>query len=674
MFASTLPRTSVRTQPTGPLLQLLPGPPSPQLSAGHIQQQMMVMLDNSRPPLEPESSWGEDDGGYVVPFGNPGTLSFRMLFIDKDDHVISPWHNIPLFGKNSLLNAVCTTPPDTWVKYEFAQEEYTPLKIVKRNRKPSHFSTNAFLRHGLLPQTYQDPSDKSTAGFRDLPGCGTPLEVIDVGRKSSRVGQVYTVKPLGALPVARQGRIWWTIIAIAGDDPLAHLIKNMDDLHLFMPGTVEKIKTWLVERECMNSDEDRPVLACKREPGSDKALMVVAQANAAWQLYVDSNIQPEPWLPNADALEANVLESIWRKYTNKESEASIPRSAPEGLSDSPPSQRQEKVDRWRSKGHSKLSMFLGKNGLRSSGLERGAQYGVVKRSVTIANDGSPQQPRGSALKSRTPSIRSPGAKWLNDSPKSPKGFGSSSSGGSSDFGSVSSRGSLRKHPTPTIHDVNSLRSAVEDSRLMVQARSMSMESDESRTSSRQESFGRYPNEGFFNPEVGMYQVRRLSPDSSLSSAEECLFPSPPQSGYHYSRNIQANISPLMSPRELPRLLSPVGILKKPPGGQLHYEDEDEDFSDMNVNKLFIKRSLSARSLTDMSGLREGYRRSVTLDRQRPQRPRVKFNEEVNVVMFEDDDDVIGSPTSRSPLPALHFSLALSLQDEHEALRSPRPFA
>ncbi|CAI5510255.1 unnamed protein product [Closterium sp. Naga37s-1] len=66
------------------------------------------------------------------------------------------------------------------------------------------------------------------------------------------------------------------------------------------------------------------MLASDDSYGADKALEVIAQAHAAWQLFLHSNVQPEPWRPDLDVFSTNVLQACWRKYTDGQSAAVLP--------------------------------------------------------------------------------------------------------------------------------------------------------------------------------------------------------------------------------------------------------------------------------------------------------------------------------------------------------------
>ncbi|CAI5476415.1 unnamed protein product [Closterium sp. Yama58-4] len=201
-----------------------------------------------------------------------------------------------------------------------------------------------------------------------------PIEVIEIGQQPARVGQVYAVKPLGAIPLVINDRLTWKLIAVSGDDPLASKLESIEDLPAVLPGTLEMLQEWLLVRDDSSADQGeaadscsadreghdhfcaikedqrdrrshagdsspqpssrpsprararpsfrtvlrpspRPRLPAQAVCGSAHALALAAQAHASWQLYFHLNAHPEPWLPECEIFHSGILERIWAKYT-----------------------------------------------------------------------------------------------------------------------------------------------------------------------------------------------------------------------------------------------------------------------------------------------------------------------------------------------------------------------
>ena len=80
--------------------------------------------------------------------GEENSLDYRIFFSDGSK-TISPWHDIPLYAGEGLLNFVCEIPKETSAKMEVAtDEESTPIKQDTKKGK-----TLQYWRQRLCPVT-----------------------------------------------------------------------------------------------------------------------------------------------------------------------------------------------------------------------------------------------------------------------------------------------------------------------------------------------------------------------------------------------------------------------------------------------------------------------------------------------------------------------------------------
>ncbi|CAI7838725.1 unnamed protein product [Closterium sp. NIES-53] len=213
----------------------------------------------------------------TMEFGAPGSLLYRLLFLDKQYRAFSPWHEIPLHAALppsacpspppahgepglSALSFFCVTPRGTWAKFEIAQDEnFTPVRVAERQPGggPARYAENCQWNLGVLPQTWGDPRAPNEE-YGGLPYDGKPVQVFDVSgsRGAARVGDVYVVKPLAAFAaVSRAPAVSWKVVAVAVDDPLALELHDVADVHRKLPGTLEEIREWLRLSDCMEPGE-----------------------------------------------------------------------------------------------------------------------------------------------------------------------------------------------------------------------------------------------------------------------------------------------------------------------------------------------------------------------------------------------------------------------------------
>eukprot|EP00271_Cylindrocystis_brebissonii_P019289 TRINITY_DN5824_c0_g1_i1.p1 TRINITY_DN5824_c0_g1~~TRINITY_DN5824_c0_g1_i1.p1 ORF type:complete len:803 (+),score=104.96 TRINITY_DN5824_c0_g1_i1:273-2681(+) len=274
-----------------------------------------------------------------IPFGPPGSSLYRAAFVDvEDNNLISPWHDIALHQAEGRLACVCSTPAGSWARYELAEDEpFNPIRIRKATAGPrggvactkiaahsgktshlAHFSDNAPWNHGFLPQTAAACTLHGTA----------PLHVIEIGAEIQRhTGEVYFVKPLGAIPVEEgQPTLTWKILAIAVDDPMAPVLWDWTDMEEHLPGILVLIKDWLRTSLCSEAGEKESIVHIQRPARFSQTLAKVAEYHQTWkhfQLHRHDNVT-QIFRPNSPPITDKLLEAAWKPHTTRHPFLSIP--------------------------------------------------------------------------------------------------------------------------------------------------------------------------------------------------------------------------------------------------------------------------------------------------------------------------------------------------------------
>lgn len=111
----------------------------------------------------------------TVATGEKGTLDYRVSFKNSENVTISPWHSIPLYAGQGLLNFVCEIPRNSSAKFEvnrfvlksfskqitdkmyhFPQvatnESGNPIKQDSKKGKPRSYAIDILWNYGMLPQ------------------------------------------------------------------------------------------------------------------------------------------------------------------------------------------------------------------------------------------------------------------------------------------------------------------------------------------------------------------------------------------------------------------------------------------------------------------------------------------------------------------------------------------
>ncbi|KNA15264.1 hypothetical protein SOVF_099780 [Spinacia oleracea] len=176
--------------------------------------------------------------------GQPETLDYRVFFVDNSGKKVSPWHDIPLHLGDGVFNFVVEIPKESSAKMEVATDElYTPIKQDTKKGKLRYYPYNINWNYGLLPQTWEDPS-LANSEVEGAFGDNDPVDVVEIGEKQRKIGEILKIKPLAALAMIDEGELDWKIIAIALDDPKASLVNDIEDVEKHFPGTLTAIRDW----------------------------------------------------------------------------------------------------------------------------------------------------------------------------------------------------------------------------------------------------------------------------------------------------------------------------------------------------------------------------------------------------------------------------------------------
>ncbi|KAI6175904.1 Inorganic diphosphatase [Aphelenchoides bicaudatus] len=187
----------------------------------------------------------------VVEKGNIYSSNYRLFFQDSKGHLISPWHDIPLYAdeSNKTFNMVVEIPRWSNAKMEIATSEpLNPIKQDEKNNAP-RFVHNIFphrgyiWNYGAIPQTWEDPKheDENTKALGD----NDPIDIVEIGQKIQKRGAVVPVKVLGVIALLDEGETDWKLIAIDVNDPLAAKMNDIYDVDTYLPGLLAATFEWL---------------------------------------------------------------------------------------------------------------------------------------------------------------------------------------------------------------------------------------------------------------------------------------------------------------------------------------------------------------------------------------------------------------------------------------------
>jgi len=212
-----------------------------------------------------------------------GKAQFAASFVKPDGVTpLSPWHDLPLYpsSPSGLVNFVCEIPRGVTAKLEVQKKvPNNPIMQDTKKGKLRHYTYGpTFFNYGMLPQTWEDPAKKSDKGHA---GDNDPLDVMEIGSKPFKVGEMRPVKVLGDLELIDQGELDHKIIVIDASDPLAARLNSASDLKTVMPGVLENLIEWLKMYKTTDGKEVN-VLASDTPKTAAEASAVIAECHQSW--------------------------------------------------------------------------------------------------------------------------------------------------------------------------------------------------------------------------------------------------------------------------------------------------------------------------------------------------------------------------------------------------------
>ncbi|KAF7991107.1 hypothetical protein HCN44_002669 [Aphidius gifuensis] len=234
----------------------------------------------------------------IVERGTLNTTDYRLYF-KKDDSLISPMHDIPLYADeaNKIVNMVVEVPRWTNAKMEInLNETLNPIKQDVKKEKV-RFVANCFPHHGYiwnygaLPQTWENPEvlDEST-GFK---GDNDPIDVIEIGYKAAKRGEVLKVKILGTVALIDEGETDWKIIAIDVNDPLADQMNDIGDVDKHYPGLLKATIEWFKIYKIPDGKPENQFAFDGDAKPREFALHIVDEVHEHWKSLIGRDTETE---------------------------------------------------------------------------------------------------------------------------------------------------------------------------------------------------------------------------------------------------------------------------------------------------------------------------------------------------------------------------------------------
>ncbi|XP_055387084.1 inorganic pyrophosphatase [Condylostylus longicornis] len=235
----------------------------------------------------------------VIEKGVPNSTTYSIYFRDETGNAISPLHDIPLFANDSknVYNMVVEVPRWTNAKMEISLK--TPMNPIKQDVKKGklRFVANCFPHHGYIwnygafPQTWENPNFiEPTTGCK---GDNDPIDVLEIGYRVAKRGEVMQVKVLGCVALIDEGETDWKIIAINVNDPLAEQLNDIEDVEKFLPGLLRATVEWFKIYKVPDGKPENQFAFNGDAKNAEFAVKQVLETHKFWKALISKELESD---------------------------------------------------------------------------------------------------------------------------------------------------------------------------------------------------------------------------------------------------------------------------------------------------------------------------------------------------------------------------------------------
>jgi len=156
------------------------------------------------------------------------------------------------------------------------------------------FVANCFPHHGYIwnygafPQTWENPDHLDPA--TGCKGDNDPIDVLEIGYRIAKRGEVKQVKILGTLALIDEGETDWKIITIDVNDPIAEQLNDIADVERILPGLLKASVEWFRIYKMPDGKPENKFAFNSEAKNADFATKIVEETHNFWKgLISDKN-------------------------------------------------------------------------------------------------------------------------------------------------------------------------------------------------------------------------------------------------------------------------------------------------------------------------------------------------------------------------------------------------
>ncbi|KAM0678398.1 Inorganic pyrophosphatase [Binucleata daphniae] len=229
----------------------------------------------------------------VIKTGSKYSTDYKA-YITKNNKVISPWHDINLFD-GDLINVFNEIPRFENAKFEMSKNgDFNYICQDIKNNKP-RFVQNLFpfkgylWNYGAIPQTWEDLNEIDE--LCKAKGDNDPIDVIEIGAKQKKIGEVYKAKVLGCLAMLDDGECDWKIVVIDVNDEKAKLVHDIADVDKVFPNLLSQIKIWFKDYKIPSNKKENEFALDGKYLGKDEAMKIIRKTHESYKNMCKKKIE-----------------------------------------------------------------------------------------------------------------------------------------------------------------------------------------------------------------------------------------------------------------------------------------------------------------------------------------------------------------------------------------------
>lgn len=215
--------------------------------------------------------------------------------MQENSKIISPFHDISIYQDkgDSIITVFNEIPRFENAKLEMNKKErFNPImQDIKKNQV--RFVSNVFpfkgypWNYGAIPQTWENPKVKD--GFTGEFGDNDPIDIIEIGKKRKKIGEVYKAKILGGLALIDDGECDWKIVVIDTEDENAKLLNDIDDVDKVYPALLSSTLAWFRDYKIPNGSPSNRFGFNGEYVNREYAIKVVKNAHEHWKHLMETD-------------------------------------------------------------------------------------------------------------------------------------------------------------------------------------------------------------------------------------------------------------------------------------------------------------------------------------------------------------------------------------------------